>query len=55
MISDTQRNPSHATTKLMLFTVSKNINKDEWNTKEDTGKPLKNATDYGQKAPLGLK
>ena len=28
-----QRNPSHATTKLMLFTVSK----DERNTKEDSG------------------
>ena len=35
----TQRKPSHATTKLMLFTVSK----DERNTKEDTGKSLKNA------------
>ena len=36
----TQRKPSaRATTKLTLFTVSK----DEWNTKEDTGKPLKNA------------
>jgi len=34
-----QRKPSRATTKLMLFTVSK----DEWNTKEDTGKSLKNA------------
>jgi len=31
--------PSRATTKLTLFTVSK----DEWNTKEDTGKSLKNA------------
>ena len=30
---------SHATTQLTLFTVSK----DEWNTKEDTGKSLKNA------------
>ena len=29
----------HATTKLTLFTVSK----DEWNSKEDTGKSLKNA------------
>jgi len=29
--------PSCATTKLTLFTVSK----DEWNTKEDTGKSLK--------------
>ena len=35
----TQRKPSHATTKLMLFTPSE----DEWNTKEDTGKSLKNA------------
>ena len=35
----TQRKPSRATTKLTLFTVSK----DEWNTKEDTGKSLKNA------------
>jgi len=32
-----QRKPSHTTTKLTLFTVSK----DEWNTKEDTGKSLK--------------
>jgi len=35
----TQRKPSCATIKLTLFTVSK----DEWNTKEDTGKSLKNA------------
>jgi len=34
-----QRKPSHANTKLTLFTVSK----DEWNTKEGTGKSLKNA------------
>jgi len=34
----TQRKPSCATTKLTLFTVSK----DEWNTKEDTGKSWKN-------------
>jgi len=33
-----QRKPSLATTKSMLFTVSK----DEWNIKEDTGKYLKN-------------
>jgi len=32
---------SHATTKSTLFTV----NKGEWNTKEDTGKSLKNALD----------
>jgi len=38
-ISVTQRKPSCATTKSTLFTVSK----DEWNTKEDTGKPMKNA------------
>ena len=31
-------NPSHATAKLTLFTVSK----DEWDTKEDTGKFMKN-------------
>jgi len=34
-----QRKPSHATTKSALFTVSK----DEWNTKEGTGKSMKNA------------
>jgi len=34
-----QRKPSHATIELTLFTVSK----DEWNTKEDNGKSLKNA------------
>ena len=39
MISITQRNPSCATIKLTLFTVSE----DEWNTKEDTGKSLKDA------------
>ena len=38
MISVMQRKPLRATTKSMLFTVSK----DEWNTKEDTGKSLKN-------------
>ena len=31
--------PSHATTKLTLYTVSK----DEWDTKEYTGKSMKNA------------
>ena len=31
--------PSHATTKSTLFAVSK----DEWDTKEDTGKSTKNA------------
>jgi len=35
----TQRKPSCATTKLMLFSVSK----DEWNTKDHNGKSLKNA------------
>jgi len=30
--------PSCSTTELTLFTV----NKDEWNTKEDTGKSMKN-------------
>ena len=35
----TQRTPSRATTKLMLLTVTK----DEWRTKEGTGKSLKNA------------
>ena len=30
--------PSRATTKLTLFVVSK----DEWDTKEDTGKSMKN-------------
>jgi len=34
-----QRKPSCATTKLIPFMVSK----DEWNTKEDTGKSLENA------------
>ena len=34
--------PSHATAKSTLFTVSK----DEWDTKEDTGKSMKNAL-YG--------
>ena len=38
---DVQRKPSRATTKSTLFTVRK----DEWNTKEDTGKSLKNALD----------
>jgi len=34
----TQSKPSHAITKLMHFTVSK----DKWNTKEDIGKSLQN-------------
>jgi len=33
-----QRKPSCATTKSTLFTISK----DEWNTKEGTGKSMKN-------------
>jgi len=37
-----RRKPLCATTKSTLFTVSK----DEWNTKEDTGKSLKNALAY---------
>ena len=41
-----QRKPSRATAKSTLFTVSKN----EWNTKEDTGKSLKNALDILQYA-----
>jgi len=40
-ISNMQRKPLHATTKLTLFNVSKN----EWNTKEDSAKSLKNALD----------
>jgi len=47
-ISITQRKPSHATTKLMLFTVSK----DEWNTLES----LKNALNvlwYAKRHLLG--
>ena len=38
-VSVTQRKPSHATTKLTLLTDSK----DEWDTKQDTGKSMKNA------------
>ena len=34
-----ERRPSHATIKSTLFAVSK----DEWDTKEDTGKSMKNA------------
>ena len=34
-----ERKPSCATTKLTLFTITK----DEWNTKEDAGKSMKNA------------
>ena len=33
-----QRKPSCASTKLMLFIISK----DEWNIKEDTGKSMQN-------------
>ena len=42
--------PSHATAKSTFFAVSK----DEWDTKEDTGKSMKN-TSVCQKVPLGLK
>jgi len=45
---DDFRYAKEATTKLMPFTVSK----DEWNTKEDTNKSLKNALDalwYGKR------
>ena len=35
-ISITQRKPSHAAT-------TSTVSKDEWNTKKDTGKPMKNA------------
>jgi len=45
-----QRKPSRATTNLMLFIVSK----DEWNTKEDTGKFLKNALNVLQCAKRHL-
>ena len=41
-----QRKPSRVTTRLTLFAVSK----DEWKTKEDTGKSMKNAL-VCQKAP----
>ena len=34
-----EEKPSHATAKSTLFPVSK----DEWDTKEDTGKSMKNA------------
>ena len=40
--------PSRATVKSTLFAVSK----DEWGTKEDTGKSMKNAL-YVLQAPLG--
>ena len=47
--------PSRAIAKSTLFAVSK----DEWDTKEDTGKSMKNAlyvsTAVYQKAPVGLK
>ena len=46
--------PSHTTTKLTLFAVSK----DEWDTKEDTGKSMKNALyvlRYAKRHLFGLK
>ena len=42
--------PSRATTKLTLFAVSK----DEWDTKEDTGKSMKNAFYVLQYAKMHL-
>jgi len=45
-----QRKPSACNTKLMLFTVSK----DEWNTKEDFGKSLKNELNILQYAKRHL-
>ena len=47
-----KRKPSHATAKLTLFTVSK----EEWNTKEDTGKSMKKAMNilrYAKRHLLG--
>jgi len=41
MISITPKKSSRATTKLTLFTISK----DEWKTREDIDKSLKNALD----------
>ena len=46
-----QRKPSHAIIKLMPFTVRK----DEWNTKEDNGKSLKNALNVLRYAKTCLK
>ena len=48
MISIWQRKPSPATSKSIHFAVSK----DEWDTKEDTSKSMKNVC---QKVPLRLK
>jgi len=48
--SVTQRKPSCETTKLMLFAVSK----DEWNTKVESGKSLKNVLDILQYAKRHL-
>jgi len=52
-ISVTQRKPSCDTTRLTLLTVSRN----EWNTKEDSGKPLENTLDvlrYAKRYLSGL-
>ena len=38
-----ERKPWHATTKSTLFSVSKDWDKGEWNTNEDTVKSMKNA------------
>ena len=40
MISVMQKKPSHATAKLTLFMRLFAVSKDEWNTKEDTGKSM---------------
>ena len=48
-----QRKPLHSTTKLTFA-----VNKNEWNTKEDTVKSMKNALyvlQYAKKPPLWLK
>jgi len=50
MVSVVQSKLSRATTKSTLFTVSK----DEWNTKQDTGKSLKNAMDVLSHYPFML-
>jgi len=49
MISIAQRKPSHAATKSTLFAVSK----DESNTKENTGKSMKNMLYVLQYVPKG--
>ena len=46
LLAITLSKPSRATTKLTLFTVSK----DKWNVKEDSGKSLKKALNILQYA-----